>query len=165
MNPHQEESSTATPVPVRPRRAPLRQMVNGVYPERIDFGPVLAEKTPSRLTYNTKKGKSSSTIENMLKQCTGMPVKPFPVQQHRCSVCQSKTFWYCAGCKRWLCMEKRVLKDKENDIPLFCHEVKGNEVNFQKLCFHDEHHDTWKRISSSSQNNDSNVVRFNPNTH
>ena len=130
------------------RRQPLRQRVDGVLPERLEFGACLPTKTPTKL--KRREGKVPDELQSMFTSCRGIPMKSHPVQHQRCFHCKQKTSWHCVGCKRWLCLERKVLKKKtENNggigemMDLYEHGIKGKVVNFQKVCFHHVHEEAW----------------------
>ena len=123
------------------RRAnPSRQHVNGVIPESVSFGASLPMKTPVKMSQLVNAGKGSTKITNMIHQCTGMPMKACPTFYGKCAKCKSKTAWYCPGCKRWLCIERRALKENNKQFKLYSHEVRGKKKTFLKMCFHEVHH-------------------------
>ena len=157
---HNEESATAEALSSTPRphhqtrrRNPTRQLVDGVRPQRIAFGSTLSTITPKKISKMVEKGKASLEIDTMVKQCTGMPMKAYPVRYNRCERCKSQTSWYCVGCKRWLCLDRRALKDNSKSLNLYAHTIKGTERTFSKLCFHLEHEEAWNKISSTSSKN------------
>ena len=72
------------------------------------------------------------------------PMKSHPKVPHKCCVCKSKTTWYCVGCKRWFCMERRDTKENKKKLELYSHHVKGASMTFQKACFHRIHEERWR---------------------
>ena len=150
----QRAENQDVPLPIaRPcppvRRQPLRQQINGVVPERATFGAALSTKTPTKLLSRLRKGTAPPEVETMLHQCTGLPMKYFETscegkrRQFRCAICQKKTTWRCVGCKRWLCVERKMAKNQQTLDGLYECPVKGDKLNFQKSCFHKVHQAKW----------------------
>ena len=127
------------------RRNPIRRRVDGVLPERVESGTVLNFKTPKKITKLTANGNASQEISRMIDNCTGMIMKSYPVKYHRCNLCSKQTPWYCAGCKRWLCLDRKALQGNQKELSLYCHTVGGKEIQFSQNCFHKAHELAWKR--------------------
>lgn len=129
--------------PPQRRARANRRRYNGVLPEEATFAPSLPFLTPKKITRNVQNGEAPSLIEEMVTKCTGMPMKNFNATQQRCDICTSKTNWYCIGCKRWLCVERRNTKDNKKPMKLYNHTVRGKSTLFQKQCFHIAHETSW----------------------
>ena len=129
-------------------RQPLRERINGVVPELVDFGASLPMKTPKKLKKKTISNLPLE-VEQMFTKCTGNPMKSFPVQYQRCDECGRKTAWHCPGCKRWLCVERKIMKKDGEDLSkkmdLYKHVSKGKDIYFQKCCFHRLHQGRWAK--------------------
>jgi hypothetical protein len=122
---------------------------DGIVPQEIKFGPVLATKTPNKLTKRVIDGTASTTIIEMLENCTGIPIMAYPNKPTACQRhdCRNKTNWYCKGCKRWLCMNRNKSKtNMHNKDQLYETSVRGKRVTFVKSCFHAEHENAWCRL-------------------
>ena len=140
---------------VQRRRQPSRRRVDGVLPEEVTFGTTLHELTPKRITRHVQMGKASNKIEDMVRTCTGMPMKAIKSEQQRCNYCRTmKTSWYCVGCKRWLCMDRRATATNAKPLQLYSHNVKGKQFSFHKQCFHAAHEEAWCRIADNNDNGD-----------
>ena len=108
---------------------------------------------------SVKDGTASWEVDDMVKNCYGIPLKCYPNDQMKCNCCFTvKTSWYCVGCKRWLCMERRdtnkgkgkgkgnkAEKENRNDceptkkerkIEVYSHCVKGKVKTFARCCYH-----------------------------
>ena len=138
--------------PVR-RIAPSRRNINGVVPQDITFGGNLGTQTPKKHATGVtlQYGKASEDARDLVFHCSGIPMKRSPaVQKDLCALCSKfKTSWYCAGCKRWLCMDRRPTKD--NPTPdLYAKQVCGTKVDFAKLCFHKAHEAAWIRQAAAA---------------
>ena len=143
---------TSENITTRVRRTiPSCRPVDGVRPERIDFGAVLTTRTPSRLNRIIQNGEGPSAIREMIYECTGNPVKSHPIKQQQCCVCKLKTSYYCVGCKRWFCVERRDTNENSKKLKLYTHLIKGKTVTFQKLCFHFAHEAAWRRKNQEQQ--------------
>ncbi len=120
--------------------------VDGRTPELTTFGAQLVTKTPTKMSQLAKKNKLSSELQSMISECSGIPMKSYPVTYGKCGVCNQKTAYYCAGCKRWLCIERRILKDTQNtDFDLYMHNVRGKDKTFLKVCYHQAHQANWQQ--------------------
>ena len=141
-----------TTVSMVQRKNPSRQKVGGVVPIATTFGASLPYKTPKKLTKSVKDGTASWEINHMVKKCYGIPLKVFPNKQVKCNVCHvEKTLYYCVGCKRWMCMERRDVSKSKKDadgeeettkkkvIELYSHVVKEDIKTFTRCCYHKEH--------------------------
>ena len=126
------------------RRNPERQRIDGIIPERIIFAPVLPMQTPKKMKSLLHKGIAPIEVEKMVEGCTGMPTKSYPYKQMRCSLCDVKTSWYCIGCKRWFCMDRRNTEKNKKEAQLYSHDVRGKQLTFQKICFHQAHQNAWE---------------------
>ena len=112
------------------RRNPKRTRVAGVVPQQTDFGASLPMRTPKKLGKLTRSGTAATEIEQMIQTCTGLPMKSYPLTYRRCARCTKKTAWYCAGCKRWLCLDRRDTKDNQKKLELYTHQVQGEATTF-----------------------------------
>jgi hypothetical protein len=165
LSTHHNEAQPSHPLSPRScrqlpsRRNPTRVRIAGVIPEPTSFGAILPTITPKKINRIASKG-NDTTIQQMVEKCTGIPMKAHPRKQQRCANCKFKTPYYCAGCKRWLCMERKATKDNSKEFGLYSHMVKGEHVTFQKLCFHKCHEAAWSSIpatDTSNNNNENNV--------
>ncbi len=155
----EKENNRHTPGPARKRvrrtsiaeRVTRSNMVDGVMPTQTEFGHVLNgySITPKKINKLATKFDSSHEIAQMVHDCTGMVMKAHPANnQQRCNWCnQHKTTYYCAGCKRWLCFERRCTESNKKELKLYSHRVKGNKIHFQKQCYHLAHEEAWKRLN------------------
>ena len=137
------------------RMRPIRQTIDGLVQTRINFEPVLASGTPQ--TQRQFRGSHASReVRNMITECHGIPVKGYPAKSNnKCHHCGEKTSWYCIGCKRWLCLEKRDVKRKKahSYMQLYCRtDSKNRTKHYQKLCFHYAHEEVWRKISDARTN-------------
>ena len=126
------------------RRNPSRRRIDGALPKATTFGASLSMKTPKKMNQMIGSGTAAPEIEDMIRNCTGIPMKSHPKVPHKCCVCKSKTTWYCVGCKRWFCMERRDTKENKKKLELYSHHVKGASTTFQKACFHRIHEERWR---------------------
>ncbi len=142
---------------------PLRQKVKGVIPQRMEYAATLSMKTPTKMKNLIQKGSAPKEIEQMVKTCTGMPVKSDPRKQMRCSHCRNqKTAWYCAGCKQWFCMERRNLSENRKEVCLYALEVRGKQLTFQKSCFHLAHEEAWTQHFKNPKDMEGDVTMLSP---
>lgn len=142
------------------RRNPTRTRIDGVLPEQISFGPRLPTMTPKKMNRLAQTGDAPIEIQKMIEACTGMPMKSHPLKQMRCSICKAKTTYYCVGCKRWFCMERKAVRDNSKELNLYSHNLKGKQVTFQKLCFHKAHESAWTALGlQNSENNNNGMTR------
>ena len=131
-----------------PRRNPTRlRCIDGVLPTQINFGAVLPTKTPRKISNQVKRGTAPIEVKKMVEKCSGMIMKSHPVKSMRCALCEHKTSYYCVGCKRWLCLERRNTKDNPKELELYPFNVRGKPLAFQKSCFHNAHEASWIRLS------------------
>ena len=146
-----QEGNPSTPRPQPARRTIRRPAIDGVVPEPTTFGTCLPIKTPSKFHVAIRNDKAvPACIKTMVDQCQGIPMKKLKGQK-TCATCSSKTAWFCAGCKRWLCVDKRQLKgDSATKIDLYTHIVSGEEMHFLNVCYHKAHTIAWERSSSAS---------------
>ncbi len=160
-NAEQENTHREAPIlqrgPIRVN--PSRHRIDGMIPSSFDCAPQLQTKTPTKITKITTSGVASVEIERMLHNCTGMPLKAYPAtDQQRCDTCGAKTAWYCAGCKRYFCMERRVKVGNKLPFELYSHKIKGKKKTFQQLCFHKAHERAWRRHTADESNQQQAVV-------
>ena len=94
------------------RTLPNCRRIDGVVPTSTTFGHNLPWRTPCRMTKKVKEGTAEDEVAEMIKYCFGIPMKCLPQNRNKCALCGNKTPWYCVGCKRWLCLER---KDTENN--------------------------------------------------
>jgi len=143
------EINPSTP-PSQPVRRTIRRLaIDGVVPAPTTFGTCLPIKTPNKFHVAIRNNKAvPAVIQKMVDQCTGMPIKLLKGQKG-CATCKSNTSWYCVGCKRWLCIDKKK-KQGGAQIDLYTHTVAGNNMNFLSVCFHKAHSNAWERISLAS---------------
>ena len=133
------------------RVLPNRRLIDNVIPENITFGPSLPSRTPKKITKHVTEGIACKEIEDMVHNCTGMPIKVHKENQQRCNFCcTQKTSWYCVGCKRWLCIDRRNTKDNSKLLNLYKHIVKGKPLYFHKQCFHIAHEAAWRKATETS---------------
>jgi hypothetical protein len=102
------------------------------------------------MSHLAKRGMAPLAIETMFDTCTGMSMKPYPVKHKHCSHCKLKTAWYCVGCKRWLCMERRAIYEKQKQFNLYIHSFQSVQTKFQKQCFHKVHEYACRAPESES---------------
>lgn len=135
------------------RLRPLREITNHVSKERINNEtfhlPNLPSKTPAKLSKKLLSGSAPEAYAHLDRNCTGKPFKRYNANgkpcQMRCNYgnCKGKTSWYCAGCKQWFCMEKKVVKDMsvhENfGVGKMTVQGKEDQYEFQICCFHRKH--------------------------
>jgi hypothetical protein len=64
------------------------------------------------------------------------------MEKQRCSMCQSKTSYFCLGCKQWFCFNKNQLPDmsKVKNFSYNTISVCGQEKIFQVCCFQKKHY-------------------------
>lgn len=136
---------TRQPTTPQRRRNPSRQLVDGVLPQPASFAASLPTTTPKKITKMVKSGKAPPEVEAMIRDCTGRPVKEYPVKYTRCSLCGSQTAHYCLGCKRSLCFERKALKENTKPLELYVHCVRGKQKTFIKTCYHKAHEEAWAR--------------------
>ena len=127
-------------------KATNRRMIDGMVPERVEFGAYLPTKTPRKLEGN---GNLPTEMQEMIHTYTGMPMKSHQNVRQRCFTCKMKTSWHCVGYKRWFCTERKVMKNGEagasDKMNLYVHEIKGKSVIFQKSCYHAAHQSVWDK--------------------
>ena len=131
------------------RRQPLRQLIDGVRPEPIKFGPSLSTQTPERLQRLVINNEASMEIQSMVTACQGMPMQVYPAKSDKkCAWCGKNTSFYCMGCKRWFCMSRRATKHNSKELKLYTHKLRKKQVQFNKSCFHEAHEDAWCSLTS-----------------
>ncbi len=129
------------------RILPIRRRVDGVVPEAVTFGAVLPTNTPKKMTKAIHRGEAGKDVSSMISQCKGIPMKVYKTDYRgRCDTCQAKTNWYCVGCKRWFCMDRRNTNVNKKEINLYRHTVKYQSLNFQKQCYHAAHEEQWHAL-------------------
>ena len=142
---------TATPAPDL-RRAARRQYIDGAIPEEMPFAATLPFKTPKkRIGHLIRDDEAVTEVQTMVYNCTGLPMQVHPAKSNIvCDYCcTNKTSWYCAGCKRWLCMTRRMVRNASStaslSLELYCRPFGAKEEvkHFVKNCFHKAHKETW----------------------
>lgn len=136
----------STPINQNRRRNPNRRRVEGAVLQQVQFAASLPYKTPKRKIIQiagTGDENAPPEVCKMVEDCTGMIMKSYPIQYQRCTLCSTRTPWYCPGCKRWLCMDRKALETNQKEMNLYCHSVRGKEVVFNKSCFHTSHERAW----------------------
>ena len=140
--------------PPRPRLAlrDIRQKHNGVSQEPIRFGTTLSAPTPKKISKKVSRGEADPEVEAMVKKCTGMPTKlGTSGGQRRCDICSKPgTKWFCVGCKRWFCMDRKISEKNAADetLSFYRKEHKGKQLRFQKTCYHQAHEEAWCRMGN-----------------
>ena len=142
-NATEEPPTFLTPALVR--RSNRNRQIDGAVPEAAQFGARLQEKTPRKIGQMAANGKLSSGLKEMVSRCEGEPLKTYPLTYGKCAKCHAKTAWFCTGCKRWLCLDRRALQDSKKDLQLYHHIVRGKEKTFLKMCFHEAHERNWRK--------------------
>ena len=146
-------SVQSTPMnPNRRGRVPRRNN-DGVVLQQVRFAASLPYKTPKRKIIQSAASTNANNnnqnippeVCEMVQNCTGMIMKSNPVQYQRCTLCSTQTSWYCPGCKRWLCMDRRSVTENQKELNLYSHSVRGKECIFNKSCFHQAHELAWER--------------------
>ncbi len=151
------ENSLTDPTPQQRRRVqPNRRVIDGAPLQQVNFAPSLPTITPKKTSKKVLNGTASAQLTKLVQNCTGMPMKVYRgAIQQRCEICKSKTSWYCAGCKRFFCIDKKMSdkvvhqnkEAKRKNEPLifdiYTHKVKGNSVQFLKVCYHRAHEAAW----------------------
>ena len=135
------------------RVLPNRKRVNGVLPENVTFGATLPTTTPKKISASIHSGEASVEVKEMVRNCNGRVLKVHNNDNRkRCDYnrCQHKTSWYCVGCKCWLCVDRRQLKQNNKDKDLYTHALRGKMVVFQKQCYHKAHEACWNDNTRSS---------------
>ena len=130
------------------RILPNRQKVDGVVPESVTFGATLSTCTPKKVTLKVQKGVANEDVHSMVSNCKGIPMKLHVSarpgdRRGKCDKCKTNTPWYCVGCKRWCCLERRGVHNNSKELKLYCHRVKGEKLHFKKSCFHELHEHNW----------------------
>ncbi len=154
----QLENTTILTPPARKRRRhqPTRRRVSGLPTEDMDESGISIELsicTPVGITAKVRRGTAPQDVEDMVKNCRGIPVKQWPAQNGmRCAKCGNKTSWYCAGCKRWFCMERRKLGEDSIPNGIYTRLIKNKRKDFQKMCFHEAHEHNWYREGADATN-------------
>ena len=143
------------------RKNPQRKKVGGLIPTPLTFGATLPSKTPTKLTKSVLDGTASAEVKHMINRCLGQPMQAYPIEHHNCAICGNvQTSWYCAGCKRWMCISGRDTnesKQKKNKqvrkFQTYLHFVRGNPKYFHKCCFHQAHEAAWARYNEEDKEN------------
>ncbi len=155
MNPR--ETAPISPSPPCPRQAlrDIRQRFNGVSQEHIRFGTTLSAPMPKKISKKVSRGEADLEVVTMVKNCTGMPTKlGEKSHQRRCDICKKPgTKWFCAGCKRWFCIERQIGEKNATDETLSFYRKehkKGKQLQFQKTCYHKAHEEAWCRMANQS---------------
>lgn len=125
----------------RPRRP---RHCNGLVPETTNFGAVLPMQTPRKMGYHLKRGTAATPVKQMVQKCSGIPLKTYPRKVCKCAECGNNTAWFCAGCKRWFCMERRDTDENGKSLKTYEHTIGGTVRTFQKACFHQAHEQRWR---------------------
>jgi hypothetical protein len=138
------------------RRAPRRQRIDGAIPEEMSFAATLPFATPKkRIGKLIRKETVATEVQDMVYNCTGQIMQLYPAKAHIiCDYCRdNKTSWYCAGCKQWLCMTRRMVKNgsSTNPLELYCRPFgkKQEDKQFMKMCYHKVHEEAWTRSSNN----------------
>jgi hypothetical protein len=138
------------------RRAPRRQRIDGAIPEEMTFAARLPFATPNkRIGKLIRKETAATEVQDMVYNCTGQIMQLYPAKADIiCDYCRSnKTSWYCAGCKQWLCMTRRMVKNgsSTNPLELYCRPFgkKQEDKQFMKMCYHKVHEAAWARSSNN----------------
>ena len=142
------ECGAQVTLPVRTRTVPLRQRVNGVIPQPMEFGVQLPFETPKKIKKRVQQNEVSEALSQMYENCTGRLVQVVDhSRRQRCSECRKLTSYYCAGCKSWFCAATRARKNNNNnhDEPqeLLHYNVKGKREVFFSSCYTKKHQSSW----------------------
>ena len=132
--------------PSSPPRRTRGALVDGVMPQTLDLiAPRLPTQTPKKIVAFIRNGTASEPIQEMVKHCTGIPMQIFPLKSnYTCAICKKSTSWYCAGCKRWVCLNvKGGANSKQREI--YSKKFGDNQKHFTKACFHIMHEKAWER--------------------
>lgn len=149
-----------------PKRVrPIRRVIDGAPLQQVTFAPSLPTVTPKKITKKVRDGSASSDVIEMVNKCHGIPLKIYKAgSQQRCEICDSKTTWYCAMCKRFLCVEKKMtdklieanIEAKQRNKPplfeIYNHKVKGKDLQFLKVCYHNTHESRWCTMATTPFN-------------
>lgn len=131
---------------------PSRKRIDGVLPEQVTFGAKLPTSTPQRITKSVAKDEAEKDVKDMVRNCPGILMKLHSNQKKgdkkvdsrgKCDSCRHNTSWFCVGCKRWFCVDRRDTSNNTKDISLYSHTTKGKKLYFQKQCFHRAHEAQW----------------------
>ena len=147
--------------PPRRRQMPNRRRHLGLLTENVNFGARLESATPSKITRSVQQGTASEDVVSMVENCTGMPMKirgeKGKDMRQKCDLCKAngldnKTSWYCVGCKRWLCMERKQVKKEDTTLTMYSNTrtKNGKQVteHFMKCCFHNAHQGMWCQLTN-----------------
>lgn len=121
---HYRQAVQSTPINQNRRRNPNRRRVEGAVLQQVQFAASLTYKTPKRKIIQiagTGDENAPPEVCKMVEDCTGMIMKSYPIQYQRCTLCSTRTPWYCPGCKRWLCMDRKALETNQKEMNLYCH--------------------------------------------
>ena len=146
-----QEAPPLTPIrqvsPSSPPRRTRSALVDGVVPQNLNLiAPRLPTQTPKRITAVINNGNASESIQKMVENCTGIPMQVFPVKSnYTCAICKKSTSWYCAGCKRWVCLSVRGVASNSKQREIYSKKFGDNEKHFTKACFHIMHETAWER--------------------
>ena len=131
----------------------MSALVDGVMPQTLDLvAPRLPTQTPKRIVAFINNGSASEPIQEMVKYCTGIPMQVYPVKSnYTCAICKKSTSWYCAGCKRWVCLTVKGLASNSKQREIYSKKFGENEKNFTKACFHIMHEKAWERKNRNDE--------------
>ena len=140
--------------PSSPPRRTRSALVDGVMPQSLNLiAPRLPTQTPKRIAAIINKGNASTPIRDMVKRCTGVPMQVYPVKSnYTCAVCRRSTSWYCAGCKRWVCLNVKGMSSNSKQREIYSKKFGDDEKNFTKACFHIMHEKAWERKKGNEEN-------------
>ena len=147
-NSSEKENQHPAKQPTR-RTVPFRQRVNGVLPQPMEFGVKLPFQTPKKIKKKVEQSEVCELVSDMYEKCTGRLVQVVDnARRQRCSICDKKTSYYCAGCKSWFCFTTRVAskpKHESQELKLLHYNVKGRREFFHSSCFSEKHQNSWKQ--------------------
>lgn len=134
------------------RVQPTRQKMNNVPLGRIDTNTYniapsynlispTEPHTPKGLTKKIKNGSVANKMIELDRNCSGK-VFYTSTEKQRCSMCKSKTSYFCLGCKQWFCFNKNQSTDmsKVKNFSYSTVSVCGKEKVFQVCCFQKKHY-------------------------
>ena len=77
----------------------VRNSVDGLIPNVIDFAPTLPTKTQKRINKKVR-NEGNEDVNKLASCCVGIPTQVYGKgADFRCGICKKNMSWYCSKCK------------------------------------------------------------------
>lgn len=138
-----QESTRVQPSRRKIYNVPLARLDDNTYDVAPSYNKISPTKphTPKGLAKKIKNGLVASKMIELDRNCSGK-IFYTSMEKQRCSMCKSKTSYFCLGCKQWFCFNKNQLPDmsKVKNFSNNTISVCGQEKIFQVCCFQKTHY-------------------------